>query len=303
MRGSQFIPLGRNEQATWLQVKVVSSDQLGWVSAGKEYVTCDFAVSELPIAVIPPTPVVQRVPTVAQGSRDSEILIPAGAFVMGCLSNDNQCFDNERPQHTVTLDAYYIDKYEVTNARYQACVESDACSPPKEMTSPTQELYYGNTAYADHPVVDVTWHQAEAYCAWAGKRLPTEAEWEKAARGTDGRTYPWGEQTPDSMLLNYYGNKTTPVGSYPAGASPYGALDMAGNVIEWVGDWYNGDYYSVSPESNPPGPSAGKYRVTRGGSWVGDNDNLFHYARSTSRSNFLPDDWVFAIGFRCARSQ
>ena len=219
---------------------------------------------------------------------------------MGCSSDDNQCIDNERPQHTVTLDAYYIDKYEVTNARYQACVVSDACSPPNEVRPFTQELYYGNTAYADYPVVHVTWDQAEAYCAWAGKRLPTEAEWEKAARGTDGRTYPWGEQAPDRMLLNYNGNegRTTPVGSYPDGASPYGALDMAGNVMEWTADWYDDDYYSVSPERNPPGPSAGEMRVLRGGSWV------YYYidVRAAYRDNDYPGDWM-NVGFRCVRSQ
>jgi formylglycine-generating enzyme required for sulfatase activity len=294
MRGSQFIPVGRNEQATWLQVKVVSSGQLGWVSAGKEYVTCDFAVSELPVAVIPPTAVVQ-------GSRDSEILIPAGSFPMGCSSNDNQCSNDERPQHTVTLDAYYIDQYEVTNARYQGCVDSEACSPPNDVSPFTQELYYGNAAYADYPVVNVTWYQAEAFCTWAGKRLPTEAEWEKAARGTDGRTFPWREQASDSTLLNYKGNedKPTPVGSYPAGASPYGVLDMAGNVGEWTADWYDGGYYSVSPEINPPGPSAGEFRVLRGGSWGGYDGNV----RSASRVNYYPDIWGYDVGFRCARSQ
>ncbi len=233
---------------------------------------------------------------------------------MGCSSNDSQCSDDERPQHTVTLDAYYIDKYEVTNARYQTCVVSDACSPPKDANSFTQELYYGNTAYADYPVINVTWQQAEAYCAWAGKRLPTEAEWEKAARGTDGRTFPWGNGF-NGAWLNFCDvncdrpwRYTTyddgyayiaPVGSYPDGASPYGALDMTGNVWEWTADWYDEHYYSVSPESNPPGPSAGSWRVLRGGSWGDSNSN----ARTADRGGDTLGYWDYDLGFRCVRPQ
>jgi eukaryotic-like serine/threonine-protein kinase len=225
---------------------------------------------------------------------------------MGCSSNDSQCSDDERPQHTVTLDAYYIDKYEVTNARYQGCVDFGACSPPKDA------IYYGNTTYADYPVIYVTWHQAEAYCAWAGKRLPTEAEWEKAARGTDGRTFPWGSDF-NGELLNFcdvnceFDWKNTsyddgyayvaPVGSYLDGASPYGALDMAGNVWEWTADWYDGGYYSGSPDGNSVGPSAGEGRVVRGGSWYLHD----YFVRSGVRYSLVPDFRNYDVGFRCVR--
>src|SRR5690606_19387879 len=142
--------------------------------------------------------------------------------------------------HTVYLDAYWIDQTEVTNALFAKCVEDGDCTPPVQSVSSAGLPYYGNPRYDNFPVMRVNWYQANAYCQWADRRLPTEAEWEKAARGTDGRTYPWGNETLNSNLLNhnYSVGDTTEVGSYPAGASVYGALDMAGNVGEWVNDWY-----------------------------------------------------------------
>jgi formylglycine-generating enzyme required for sulfatase activity len=221
----------------------------------------------------------------------------------GC---ERKWFEDEYPPHTVYLDAFYVDKYEVTNAQYRACMEAGACDTPKNTT------YYGNADYAKHPVVYVTWDDADAYCRWAGERLPTEAQWEKAARGTDGRTYPWGK-TFDGSKLNFcdkncpYNYKdasvddgyagTAPVGSYPDGASPYEALDMAGNVWEWVADWYNSDYYASSPESNPKGPASGDERVLRGGSWS-------YYAasvRAASRGKPAPGP-DHDVGFRCVQS-
>jgi serine/threonine-protein kinase len=233
-----------------------------------------------------------------------EILIPAGSFQMGCDSSNSAetCSSNEQPLHTVTLSAYTIDKYEVTNARYKACVDAGGCTAPQSVDSWTRSPYYGTSTYADYPVINVTWHQASAFCAWSGKRLPTEAEWEKAARGSsDTRKYPWGNSALDCTKLNYNWcvGDTSRVGSYPSGASPYGVMDMAGNVDEWVQDWYSSDYYSVSPSENPPGPATGTWRVLRGGSWY----YYVNFVRSAARDLNIPDIWYVGSGFRCVRSQ
>ncbi|HOU00771.1 MAG TPA: bifunctional serine/threonine-protein kinase/formylglycine-generating enzyme family protein, partial [Anaerolineaceae bacterium] len=194
------------------------------------------------------------------------VYVPAGEFTMG--SPDGVGISDEHPQHQVYLDAYWIDQTEVTNAMYEECVNDGDCTEPSSYSSYTRDSYYGNTQYADYPVIYVNWNQAQDYCEWAGRELPTEAQWEKAARGTDGRIYPWGDGSPDESLANFAGiiGDTTEVGSYPDGASPYGALDIAGNVWEWVLDRYGEAYYSDSLTSNPVGPSIGITRVLRGGS-------------------------------------
>jgi len=222
--------------------------------------------------------------------------VPAGTFTMG--SND-AASSGEKPAHSVYLDAYAIDKYEVTNRLYKFCVDAGVCPPLLWLSSDTRSNYYGNPEFDEYPVVNVDWNMAKAYCEWRGARLPTEAEWEKAARGTDGRTYPWGNDAPNKNLLNYNqetGN-TTKVGSYEAGRSFYGAYDMAGNVMEWVNDWYDEAYYQDSPLSNPLGPDTGQYKVLRGGSWA----TLDFDARSWSRRRYDPSSPNYINGFRCAR--
>ncbi|MFZ5883520.1 MAG: SUMF1/EgtB/PvdO family nonheme iron enzyme [Chloroflexota bacterium] len=239
-----------------------------------------------------PTPISLADPA---GNPISMRLVPAGEFPMGSEKGAS----DERPVHTVYLDAFYMDTYEVTNALYRACVQAGACTPPHQTTSYTPSSYYGNPDFDDYPVIYVDWNMAKTYCEWRGARLPTEAEWEKAARGTDGRTYPWGEGI-DCDKANYYGcvGDTTKVGSYENGKSPYGPYDMAGNVWEWVADWYDENYYDRSPSRNPQGPSSGSSRVLRGGSWNYNDDNV----RASFRHWLVPDLWSNYIGFRCSRS-
>jgi formylglycine-generating enzyme required for sulfatase activity len=225
------------------------------------------------------------------------LYVPAGEFTMGSEEGDS----DEKQGPTVNLDSFWIDKTEVTNAMYSKCVNNGSCNPPVSTKSYTRDNYYGNAEFDNYPVIYVDWNMAKAYCEWVDRRLPTEAEWEKAARGTDGRIYPWANDTLSSNLLNYDDNvgDTTEVGNYPDGASPYGALDMAGNVWEWVADWYDANYYAMLGEnaSNPQGPASGQYRVLRGGSWI----NRANHVRSADRGWFEPEDFYY-VGFRCSRS-
>jgi formylglycine-generating enzyme required for sulfatase activity len=224
-------------------------------------------------------------------------LVPAGEFTMGSENGDS----DESPVHKVYLDAFYMDKYEVTNAMYAACVNAGVCDPPRNTSSYTRSSYYGNAAFDDYPVIYVDWNMAKTYCEWRGARLPTEAEWEKAARGTDGRTYPWGEGISCNKANYYAGHScvgdTTQVDSYESGQSPYGIYDLAGNVWEWVNDWYDGKYYNNSPKENPQGPPSGSSRVLRGGSWHDIDD----FVRAANRNGYGPGNILNHVGIRCAR--
>jgi len=240
------------------------------------------------------------------------ILVPSGEFMMGGKAEDTlaacqefglSCslywFTNEEPPHTVYLDTFWIDQTEVTNAMYAKCVQAGKCNPPSETKSYARDTYYGDPQFDNYPVTYVSWNDANTYCSWTGRRLPTEAEWEKAARGEDARAYPWGNDPPNTGLLNYKHAlpDTTAVGTFPKGVSPYGVLDMAGNVWEWVADWYSETYYAISPASNPPGPESGTERVLRGGAFGSQVFNV----RSTFRLVSEPAETHPWFGFRCAR--
>ena len=247
------------------------------------------------------------------------VYVPEGEFSMGSDADDalaecqkfradcqRDSFIDEEPLHSVYLDSFWIDQTEVTNAMYEKCVAIGKCDLPGNTN------YFSNPSYANHPVVYVNWNQASAYCNFAGRRLPTEAEWEKAASWEDEnqtkRLYPWGNSI-DCSYGNFYDNPnnkscmddTTTVKSYEGGKSSYGAYDMAGNVWEWVNDWYGETYYQVSPSQNPLGPDSGTLRALRGGSWF----NFFYNVRTTVRHGLTPDhtyDNDHDVGFRCASS-
>lgn len=221
----------------------------------------------------------------------------------------NDVNSDEKPVHEVTLDSFWIDQTEVTNAQYTRCDEADRCNAPSSPTSYTRDSYYGNSEFADYPVIFVSWEDAKTYCEWAGGRLPTEAEWEYAARGPQGLVYPWGNEF-DGRKLNFCDKNcaigwvdknvddgyadTAPVGSYPDGASWASARDMAGNVWEWVADWY-GAYPSES-QVNPTGPRNGVFRVLRGGSFY----SVVSHVRAANRDNNTPGNRVdYGVGFRC----
>lgn len=277
---------------------------------GVQLIAPTAAATRLPTKNLTPTPtkthtpVPTVAPTLAIGSTQVsevdgmvQVSVPAGPFTMG--SDDG--YDDERPEHMVTLGDFWIDKTEVTNAMYALCVQAGSCSPPPSTASYTRSNYYGDSQWDNYPVINISWNDAKSYCEWAGRRLLTEAEWEKAARGADRRKYPWGNDTPDSTLLNYNGYvaDTTEVGKYPKGASPYGVLNMAGNVSEWVNDWYGENYYQQPTSENPQGPSFGQYRVLRGGMWSSINDNN---VRAASRWRLEPTYGYDFSGFRCAYS-
>lgn len=253
--------------------------------------------------------------TIKISSKDgmTQIYIPAGSFIMGGLDVYRE--NDELPPHQVFLDAFWMDQVEVTNGMYRLCVQAGECRPPIEVRSDNRESYFGNPEFQDYPVVNVTWFDANAYCVWAERRLPTEAEWEYAARGNDKRNFPWGDEPPSEYTANFLNliGDTARVGSYAEGISPFGVFDMAGNVSEWVLDYYRMDYYAKSPPENPTGPSESEalnvMRVIRGGSFQDEGYDL----RASNRDYIegpnpkaQPNEDEFygkssaKIGFRCA---
>jgi formylglycine-generating enzyme required for sulfatase activity len=346
------------------RLEVVNQTHFTDKSKGKDYVITEHFIQTRSNATT--TSAIPGVTPIATqtSSKDGMIMvnIPAGEFTMG--SNDGT--SDEKPAHTVYLDAFWIDKTEVTTAMYINCVNAQGCNYPNYpdrsnfsgnwgflLKSGTGTDYWNSPDLDNYPMITVTWDEANAYCEWAGRRLPTEAEWEKAARWTDARIYPWGNTPPtsvsrafkdgsvvtevtengnkwpiknpiinvqflggvpeivsfpksylDSLELNYNQTIDHPreVGYYEEGASPYGVLDMAGNVWDYVSDFYDKAYYINSPKDNPTGPASGNFHVVRGGSWnslnVPNSD-----VRTTSRSEFIPSDLSYSTtGFRCAMS-
>jgi formylglycine-generating enzyme len=232
------------------------------------------------------------------------ILVPAGLFPMGVPKGDRDGGRDEYPRHEVVLDHYYIDKYEVTHGRYAEFVKATGHRTPENPKYPKRTLWsdHLSDSLSERPVINVDWQDSEAYCRWAGKRLPTEAEWEKAARGTEDRRFPWGNVEPTDKHLNFNqkwkGEKTLmPVGSYEAGKSPFGAYDMAGNVWEWVADWYDPLYYEKSPGTNPKGPDTGTYKVLRSSGWSVETPLVRLFTRVKSDPKNRND----STGFRCAK--
>ncbi|MEM7346013.1 MAG: SUMF1/EgtB/PvdO family nonheme iron enzyme [Chloroflexota bacterium] len=312
---------GRNADSSWWQVEQPSGD-LNWVA---DSVVVTQNTDSISLAQIPATPILA---TPTPSVPDGMVLIPAGAFIMGGDNGDN----NEKPVHTLTLDDFFIDIYEVTNAQFIIFLNDDVNQTghidvdsknahirslinvldPDIHIYQNSDMWQVDQNYANHPVTEVSWHGAKNYCEWRGGRLPTEAEWEKAARGTDGRTYPWGDEF-DGNRLNFCDTNcehkwadevyddgyagAAPVGSYPNGVSPYGVYDMAGNVWEWVSSEYRD--YPYNADDGREDLSSTNDRVHRGGSWY-DQDS---YARginrrgggSTSRHRYL-----YPVGFRCA---
>jgi formylglycine-generating enzyme required for sulfatase activity len=287
---------------------------LRWPTAGAERVIVPENVKPVALTepVVVPTPEVMAVfnpgstpvrSTTRAVDRQSMVFVPAGDFLLGSAEADQDATEDEKPQRVIYLDSFWIDETEISNERYKKCVAAGACTETGRLVSRFQA--------PELPVVGVSWMQAADYCRWVGGRLPTEAEWEKAARGIDGRSYPWGNRF-DGTRLNFCDTNciedwrdsavddgyqyTAPVGSYPAGASPFGALDMSGNVWEWTADWYAPDSYVTVEYRNPTGPPAGQQRVIRGGSWLYRGSNL----RTAARHKESPTYRYENIGFRCA---
>lgn len=237
-------------------------------------------------------------------AKDGSVLvaIPAAKAIFGSSDADEDAFAKEQPQFRASLPGYYIAVTTVTNAQYKRFVDATGRRAPANSEDPELSVWSGGTypsALADHPVVNVSWGDAEAYCAWAGLRLPSELEWEKGARGTDGRVYPWGTEWDASRCWCRENRTTAPVGSYPMGTGPYGLFEMAGNVLEWCGDWYDATAYTRYARGDLTRPCLGESRVLRGGSWFTRETDYFQ--RCAYRDCFNPTNADNFLGFRVAR--
>lgn len=323
------IPSGPTKQvASTAATMTLSSDALSTPTRPVEASSTVQSTSPLatdtvqPVAVTSGGPVCTEIGQTWTSPADGAILvcIPAGEFLMGAAETDTQADDDEKPQHQVYLDAFWIDRTEVTNTNFAKCMAEGACRPEVyEVSAMTYTPYSVHPDYQDFPVLLYEADVAATYYEWAGRRLPTEAEWEKAARGTDGRTYPWGNTELDCTKASYLGCentlklydetgprcgysrycRTTRVDDYPTGASPYGALNMVGNVWEWVADWYSPTYYTDSPARNPSGPDEGEFRVRRGGGTKSLTADLRVISRASGQGHHYFDG---QMGFRCAQS-
>ncbi|MCJ7700375.1 MAG: SUMF1/EgtB/PvdO family nonheme iron enzyme [Anaerolineales bacterium] len=286
--------------------------------------------TELPTETPVPTLVEPEPPTIGSSrifetDQMEQVYVPAGEFIMGSSDIEAKITIEggraypEIPVHSVNLDGYWIDKYEISNAQYGLCVDAGVCRAPYLSTSETRQKYFGNPEYSNYPVIWVSWYMAGEYCEWAGRRLPTEAEWEKASRGTDGRKYPWGNEPMSTEPLS--GERanfcdvncqrtiangryddgyadTAPVGSYPAGASPYGGMDMSGNVWEWTSTIIQPYPYDAT-DGREDMTNINAERVWRGGPWT----NGYWWMRSSVRYRSIPTYWYVNLGFRCASSE
>ena len=293
---------------------VLANEEMNSKSTGTESVSG--IASEQLSETITPTNIVSASSSILTETnpKDGAIIvkIQSGEFWMGSEPEwDPFYWGAEGPAHKVFLDTYWMYQTEVTNAQYQACVDARACPKPELTNSETHSEYYGNHQYDDYPVIFVSYTHAVSYCNWAGAKLPTEAQWEKAARGTGKDLFPWGNDLPDGNLTNYcdvnctesYRDKsnddgyrdTAPVGNYPAGVSPYGIYDMSGNVWEWVFDYFSAGFYQSSIYENPRGPASSNTRVVRGGSFMNDETGL----RTVARYYQDPSRAKNFLGFRC----
>lgn len=237
----------------------------------------------------------------AAGIPVGMVYVSSGYSMMGTEFGDLTAANNTKPYHLIYVDAFYMDVQEVTNADYAVCVAAGVCREPESFDSKTRENYYSSSIFASFPVLNVTWQDAADYCAFVEKRLPTEAEWERAARGiSDNRRYPWGAGSPRShhMNISLIPGDTERVNIYSEGLSPYGAADMLGNVSEWTADWYEENWYYMGEQDNPKGPAEGSEKVVRGSSFEADPKEQ-HLA---SRTGMDPDSYSYTVGFRCAQS-